>query len=227
MFVPNSTNGAESGRNAVYIIDDDVDVRESLTFFLSAAGFTARAFAEPMEFLAAVSQLAPGCVLLDIRMPGVDGFEVLERLRLAEAALPVVVITGHGDVVVAVRAMKLGASDFLEKPFEEDMLLRILSQTFAALENNRYASDRRRHARARLEKLSEREREVLVALLAGRSNKVVAFELGISVRTVEMHRAAMMERLLVRTFADALRLALDGGIELGAVAAPTVADLPR
>ncbi len=213
--------------NSVYIVDDDADVRQSVAFFLATAGFITRSFADPQVFLADVNGLSPGCVLLDIRMPGIDGFEVLERLRSQQSPLLAVVMTGHGDVVTAVRAMKLGAVDFLEKPFEEEAVLQILSRTFATLGGSLRDRDRRRDARARLDALTDREREVLIALLAGRANKVIAFELDISVRTVEMHRAAMMDRLRVKTFAEALRLALDGGIEPGAVTTPAFTALPQ
>ena len=199
-------------RNAVYVVDDDADVRASLAYFLASAGFAERAFADPRTFLAEAGDLAPGCVLLDVRMPVMDGFEVLEHLA-GQLRLPIVVMTGHGDVVTAVRTMKLGAVDFLEKPFEEAVLLEILQRTFDTLGDTVRGLDRRRDAQARLAALTDREREVLVALLGGCANKVIAFDLGLSVRTVEMHRAAMMDRLGVRTFAEALRLALDGGIE--------------
>ena len=209
--------------NTVYIVDDDTDVGESLAFFLESAGFVPRIFADARAFVATAASLPPGCVLLDVRMPDIDGFEVLERLKLKQVPLPVVVMTGHGDVVTAVRAMKLGADDFIEKPCEESVLLDILAQVFASLEGRIEQAARRQDAKTRLRALTDREREVLVALLGGRSNKVVAFELDISVRTVEMHRAAMMERLHVRTFAAALRIALDGGIKLDAVTIPAAA----
>ncbi len=207
--------------NRVYIVDDDADVGASLEFFLGTAGFATTVFADPRIFMDASSHLAPGCVLLDLRMPNIDGFEVIQQLNRNASALPIVVMTGHGDVVTAVRVMKLGAIDFIEKPFEEATLLEILSRTFALLAGNIRDRERRSMARARLDRLTDREREVLVALLAGHANKVVAFELDISVRTVEMHRAAMMERLGVRTFAEALRLALEGGIDPDAVTGAT------
>ena len=211
--------------NRVYIVDDDADVGASLEFFLGTAGFATTTFADPRIFMDVSSHLPPGCVLLDLRMPNIDGFEVIQQLNHRASALPVVVMTGHGDVVTAVRVMKQGALDFIEKPFEEHTLLEILSRTFALLAGNIRERERRSVARERLDRLTDREREVLVALLAGRANKVVAFELDISVRTVEMHRAAMMERLGVRSFAEALRLALEGGIDLGEVsgAPPEVA----
>ncbi len=197
---------------AIYIVEDDQAVRASLDFFLSTTEFCARQFDDAAAFLAEASSLPPGCVLLDIRMPGIDGFEVLERLRQAGSALPVVVMTGHGDITTAVRAMKLGARDFLEKPFEEEVLIDILVRIFATLDGELRESHGRIDACARLACLSQREREVLVALLDGQSNKLIAHELGISIRTVEMHRASMMERLGVRTFAEALRLGVVGNL---------------
>lgn len=196
----------------VYVVDDDAAVRESMSFFIGSAGLIARPFGDPHEFIAASEGLSPGCVLLDYRMPGLDGFEVLAQLEPRRAELPVIMMTGHGDIVTAVRAMKLGARDFLEKPFEEDVLLEILERTFDFLEGSVREAGMKRDACGKLSHLTEREREVLHGLLAGQPNKVLAYELGISIRTVEMHRAAMMDRLGVRTLAEAMRLAFDGGL---------------
>ena len=204
-------NAAVAGR-AVYILDDDEAVRSSLQFFLASAGFAPRTFARSDVFLDAAEGLAPGCVLLDVRMPGFDGFEVLERLEGMRAALPTLIMTGHGDIATAVRVMKLGACDFIEKPFEEDLLIEILERIFSMLGDNVRRLERQHYVRSRLSRLTDREREVLAGLVVGRANKVIAYDLDISIRTVEMHRAAMMERLGVRTFADALRLAIEGGI---------------
>ena len=197
---------------AVYIVDDDDEVRNSVAFFLTTVGCSPCKFADAAAFLAVAASLPPGCVLLDIRMPGVDGIEVLERLGQAGSTLPVVVMTGHGDVTTAVRAMKLGASDFIEKPFEEDILIAILDRVFATLSNALRGAEGKSDARARLDRLSQRERQVLIALAAGQSNKLIAYELDVSIRTVEMHRAGMMERLGVRSFAEALRLAVEGDL---------------
>lgn len=199
----------------VYLVDDDSAVRTSLSFFLRTAGFTVRPFGAGQEFVAAISQLGSGCVLLDLRMPGMDGFEVIAALSAYRTQLPVVVMTGHGDVATAVRAMKAGAIDFLEKPFEEDVLLDILSRTFQSHAGRLGDDDRHAAAAALLAALTDRERHVLLGLVSGRANKVLAYELGISIRTVEMHRASMMDRLRVRTFADALRIAFEGKLDLG------------
>ena len=179
-------------------------------------GIRAVIFDTGTAFLAVADGLEPGCVLLDVRMPGADGFEVLTGIAARGAALPTVVMTGHGDVLTAVRAMKLGAADFLEKPFTEDMVVAVLDRLFANLDAD-VAQDISRHAAAeKIARLTEREAEVLHGLIAGHSNKVLAYDLGISVRTIEMHRASLMDRLDVRTFAEALRIAFEAGV-VGAV----------
>jgi two-component system response regulator FixJ len=190
----------------VYIVDDDAAVRRSLQELLRSAGFIAVCFDTPFGFLDAAPRLSGGCVLLDVLMPGMDGLTLQLRLRERGIALPLVVMTGHGDVQTAVRAMKAGAMDFIEKPFDDETLLAAIEAALAGR-----GDDRRREvsdASRRLARLSPREREVLDALVAGSPNKVIAFDLGISIRTVEVHRAHMMERLGVRQFADAIRLAL-------------------
>ena len=192
----------------VHVVDDDPAVRRSLERLLDAAGFHVVSYQSPAAFLNAASGLSAGCVLLDIRMPGVDGLEVQSRLNRLRVNLPVIVMTGHGDVPSAVRAMKAGAVDFLEKPFDDETLLHAIGGAFAKA--SRLIGGDREAVRAaqRIATLSPREREVLDALLAGRQNKVIAFDLNISVRTVEVHRARMMERLGTKQFADAIRLAV-------------------
>ncbi len=200
--------------DCVYILDDDPSVRESLAYFLTATGFAGRQFATAAAFLAEADGLAPGCLLLDIRMPEIDGFDVLERLATRRTVLPVVVMTGHGDVDTAVRAMKLGAHDFVEKPFEENMILGVLARVFETLDGTVRDMERQRDVAARLGRLTPREADVLRGLLAGRPNKLIAYDLGISIRTVEMHRSGMMEALGIRTFVGALRLAIEGGMAM-------------
>jgi two-component system response regulator FixJ len=192
----------------VHVVDDDPAVRRSLERLLDAAGFHVVSYQSPAAFLNAASGLSAGCVLLDIRMPGVDGLEVQARLNRLRVNLPVIVMTGHGDVPSAVRAMKAGAVDFLEKPFDDETLLNAIGGAFAKA--SRLIGGDREAVRAaqRIATLSPREREVLDALLAGRPNKVIAFDLNISVRTVEVHRARMMERLGTKQFAGAIRLAV-------------------
>jgi two-component system response regulator FixJ len=191
----------------VYVVDDDAGVRRSIERLLDVAGFKAVSYETPMEFLAAAPGLSSGCVLLDIRMPGMDGLTLQARLAELDNHLPVVVMTGQGDVQIAVRAMKAGAVDFIEKPYDDEVLVKAIEQ---ALSLSRQSDRNREAAEAaqRVDALSPRERQVLEALAAGRRNKVIAYDLGISVRTVEVHRARMMERLGVRQLAEAIRLAV-------------------
>jgi two-component system response regulator FixJ len=191
----------------VHVVDDDAAIRRSLERLLDAAGFQVVSYATSFAFLDAASALPPGCVLLDIMLPGMDGLELQTLLVQRSIPLPVIVMTGQGDVQSAVRAMKAGAVDFIEKPYADEVLLAAIE---AALARADRADDDREIAEAarRIAALSPREREVLEALVAGRPNKVIAFDLGISVRTVEVHRARMMERLRVKEFAEAVRLAV-------------------
>ena len=195
------------------MVDDDRDVRTMISHMLADAALSSRPFAEGADFLAAVPELDPGCILLDMRMPGMDGIAVVEELARRDIDWPVIFVTGHGDVPLAVEAMKLGAIDFLQKPFAEESLLESLTRGFERLEDQREASERRRDARARVAMLTGRETEVLQGLLAGFSNKVLADRLGISLRTVEMHRGNMMDRLRVENLAEALTLAMEAGLE--------------
>jgi two-component system, LuxR family, response regulator FixJ len=194
-----------SAEPTVHVVDDDAAVRRSLERLLDAAGFRVVSYDLPFAFLEAAPGLSAGCVLLDMRMPGMDGLEVQARLIRLGVSLPLIVMSGHGDVQSAVRAMKAGAVDFIEKPFDDDTLLNAIE---AALAKVGQPARERQAAQAaqRIATLSPREREVLDALLTGRANKVIAFDLGISVRTVEVHRARMMERLGTRQLAEAIRL---------------------
>lgn len=200
-----------AGRN-VYVVDDDRDVRSSISFMLGAAGMTSRPFASGTDFLESLEELQPGCILLDIRMPGIDGFQVMGELARRELDWPVIVMTGHGEVPIAVRAMKMGAVDFIEKPFGEELLLASLERAFAMLQDRGEQAERRRAAEERIAHLTAREREVLQGLLAGLPNKLIARRLDISLRTVEMHRANMMERLRVGSLAEALTLAVQADL---------------
>jgi two-component system response regulator FixJ len=196
-----------TGEQTVHVVDDDAAVRRSLERLLDAAGFRAVSYETPHAFLAVAASLSFGCVLLDVRMPGMDGLALQARLAKLDNNLPVIVITGQGDVQTAVRAMKAGAVDFIEKPYDDEVLVKAIE---LALSMPRQ-SDRDREAIEAVQRvaaLSPREREVLDALVAGRPNKVIAYDLHISVRTVEVHRARMMERLGVRQFAEAIRLAV-------------------
>ena len=191
----------------VHVVDDDADVRRSLQRLLLAAGFTPILYDDAFAVLDRVADLVVGCVLLDMWMPGMDGLELQARLKDLSVGLPVIMITGHGDVPTAVRAMKAGAVDFIEKPFEE---ARLLASIEAALASTGQADRDGELAEAarRIATLSRRERQVLDGLMAGHHNKVIAHDLGISTRTVEVHRARMLERLGTRHSAEAIRLAV-------------------
>ena len=190
----------------IHVVDDDAAVRRSLERLLGSMGFITISYATPASFLLAAPGLADGCVLLDIKMPGVGGLEVQARLVAIGFALPIIVITGQGDIETAVRAMKAGAFDFLEKPYQDEVLLRAIDAAFATAPHGQ--EQQALDAAQRIAKLSPRERDVLEALVAGASNKVIAFDLGLSVRTVEVHRARMMDRLGTRQLAEAIRLAV-------------------
>ena len=193
-------------KRTIHVVDDDAAVRLSLERLLGSMGFATVSYATPGAFLLEAPHLLGGCVLLDVKMPGIGGLEVQARLKAIGFIPPVIVITGQGDIQTAVLAMKAGAFDFLEKPYEDEVLLTAIEAALAASPDDhvRQAVDLAR----RIARLSPREREVLDALVAGASNKVIAFDLGLSVRTVEVHRARMMERLGTRQLAEAIRLAV-------------------
>jgi two-component system, LuxR family, response regulator FixJ len=194
-----------AAERTVYVLDDDHAVLRSLERLLSSANFEPVTFDHPDRFLTAAKTFKPGCVLLDVRLPGMSGLDVQAQLLKMRTDLAVIVVTGQGDVQTAVRAMKAGATDFLEKPYSDHVLLGSIEAVFA----RKSRSDREldiAEAVRRVATLSPREREVLDGLLAGRPNKLIAFDLGISVRTVEVHRARMMERLGLRQLAEVIRL---------------------
>jgi two-component system response regulator FixJ len=195
---------------AVHIIDDDAPVRRSLERLLQSAGLKTVAHKTALDFLEAAPGLSAGCILLDIRMPGMDGLELQARLNHLGCCLPLIAMTGHGDVVTAVRAMKAGAIDFLEKPFDDEHLLGAIEEAMAHPPRaaRQRAAAEAAEAAERIARLSRREREVLDGLVAGRANKAIADDLGISVRTVEVHRVRMLARLQTRHLADAIRLAV-------------------
>lgn len=191
----------------VHLVDDDESVRRSTGFMLKTSGFQVRSYASGTQLLKETKALEAGCILLDIRMPGMDGLEVQQLLKDAGIALPVIIMTGHGDVPLSVKAMKAGAVDFIEKPFEKSVLLSALEQGFASLQRSGDARERAKSAIVRLQVLTAREREVLDGLAEGLPNKTIAYDLGISPRTVEIHRANLMTKLKVRSLSEALRLA--------------------
>jgi len=191
----------------VYIIDDDAAVRRSLVRLFRSAGIDAATYEAANAVLDDAPRLSSGCILLDLQMPGMDGIALLRRLGELGVRLPVIVVTGHGDVPTAVSAMKAGAIDFIEKPIDDELLLAAVDAALA--EAKPIARDREAARAAELiERLSPRERQVLDAIAIGRPNKLIAYDLGISVRTVEVHRAHMQERLGVRNIAEAIRISL-------------------
>jgi two-component system response regulator FixJ len=189
----------------VYVLDDDDAVLRSLERLLSSANFKPVTFGHPSGFLTAAKTFKTGCVLLDVRLPGMSGLEVQTQLMNMRNDLAVIVVTGQGDIQTAVRAMKAGATDFLEKPYSDHALLGSIEVAFAR-ENQHDRDHHIADAIQRIATLSPREREVLDELLAGRPNKLIAYDLGISVRTVEVHRARMMGRLGMRQLAEVIRL---------------------
>ena len=195
----------------IYVVDDDEAIRRSLSFLLKTSGFAVQLFEGGLPFLKEAGHLAPGCVLLDVRMPDMDGLEVQRALRGRGVMLPVIIMTGHGDVDMAVQAMKAGASDFIEKPFEKAALLACIAAAQRQSVAERGLSARAMEAQARLNVLTDRERDVLNGLVDGLPNKTIAYDLGISPRTVEIHRANLMQKLEVRSLAEALRIAFHAG----------------
>jgi two-component system, LuxR family, response regulator FixJ len=199
-----------SGR-VIHVVEDDQPMRESLVELLEHAGYTVHAYTRADELLKLGATIEPGCVVSDVRMPGVDGLTLLRRLRTSESAMPLILITGHGDVAMAVTAMKEGAVDFLEKPFEADALLAAV-ETALRHRLSDSSAEEAESARRCLQKLTSREYEVFEHLVAGKSNKEVAAQLGISPRTVEFHRAHIMEKTAAKGLPELVRLWLAGNL---------------
>lgn len=201
-----------SDSDIVHVVDDDEAMRDSMAFLLRAENFQVKTYADATDFLEALPQIKTGCVVTDVRMPGMSGIELLQRLRELKVSLPVIVVSGHGDVPLAVEAMKTGALDFIEKPFDDEVFLRAVRMALST-----HAVDSQREAQkaainSRLESLSNREREVLEGLVAGHPNKTIAYDLGISPRTVEIYRANVMEKMQARSLSELVRMALVGGL---------------
>jgi two-component system, LuxR family, response regulator FixJ len=195
----------------VHVIDDDEAVRESVEFLLRTAGLTVKTYESAAAFLDAVAGISRGCVITDVRMPGLSGMDLLRRLNEMQVALPVIVITGHGDVPLAVDAMKFGAVDFLEKPFDDDVLLAAVRSALDRSEASAARDTERAEIRARIATLTQRERDVLHGLVAGNPNKIIAFNLEISPRTVEIYRANVMTKMKAGSLSELVRMALSAG----------------
>jgi two-component system response regulator FixJ len=199
-------------KSLVHLVDDEDAIRRSAGFMLKTSGYRVRPFASGIELLRNARSLEPGCILLDIRMPGMDGLDVQQALREAGVGLPVIIMTGHGDIALAVRAMKAGAVDFIEKPFDKQTLQTALEQGFSRLRKEERTRQKAEEAELRIASLTPRERDVLAGLAEGLPNKTIAYDLGLSPRTVEIHRANLMHKLGVHSLSEALRIAFAAGM---------------
>jgi two-component system, LuxR family, response regulator FixJ len=194
-----------------HVIDDDAAVRESTDFLLRSAGLTVKTYDSAAAFLDALPTIGSGCIITDVRMPGISGIDLLRRLKEMQVQLPVIVITGHGDVPLAVEAMKSGAVDFLEKPFDDDVLLASVRTALNRSEASAALETERAEIRARIATLTHRERDVLNGLIAGHPNKIIAYDLQISPRTVEIYRANVMTKMKAGSLSELVRMALVAG----------------
>lgn len=196
----------------VYLVDDDEGVRRSVSFSLRTSNYLVKTFASGIALLREAGALAPGCILMDVRMPEMDGLEVQRRLKAQGITHPVVVMSAHGDIAMAVEAMRAGAVDFIEKPFEKAVLLGAIEAGIDRLEAAGRRLARAEEARARLKVLTQREMDVMKGLVRGHPNKTIAYDLAISPRTVEIHRANLMHKLEVASLSEALRIAFAAGL---------------
>jgi two-component system, LuxR family, response regulator FixJ len=199
-------------RRLIYLVDDDDFVRDSTAYLLRANDYDVVEYAKSKVFIEELDAARPACIMLDIAMPELDGLQTQDLLNERGIAFPVLILTGQGDVARAVRAMKNGAVEFLEKPYEEGKLLQALDKAFATLDQRMDQGGKEQEARRKIAALSKREREVMQGLLDGMPNKIIAYKLGLSIRTVESFRATLMEKLGVRTVSAAVRLALLAGL---------------
>jgi len=202
------TSENPAAARAVHIIDDDQALRESLAFLLRTHQLEVRSFDSAKTFLDALPDASLGCVITDIRMPGMSGVDLLRRLKELKVGVPVIVITGHGDVSLAVEAMKIGAADFFEKPFNDDQLVASVRAALQQRQDQTKRGAERTEIEHRISKLSAREKDVLAGLIEGRANKQIAFDLGISPRTVEIYRANLMNKMQADSLSDLVRMAL-------------------
>jgi two-component system response regulator FixJ len=201
-----------SDKGKVYVIDDDAAMRDSLNFLLDSADFNVTLFETAVNFLDALPGLEFGCVISDVRMPGLDGIELLKRMKQGNSTFPIVIMTGHGDVPLAVEAMKLGAVDFLEKPFEDDRLIGMIEAAIRQAEPAAKSEAITLDIAARIATLSPRERQVMEGLIAGLSNKQIARDYDISPRTIEVYRANVMTKMLANSLSELVRLAMRAGM---------------
>ena len=201
-----------SDKTIIHVIDDDAAMRDSLAFLLDVNGFKVQVYESADAFLGGIGSEAINCVISDIRMPGMNGIELVRKLKGQGAVCPVILITGHGDVALAVEAMKAGAVDFIEKPFDDEALLGAIRAALGARAASPEESSARKEAEARLSELSPRERDVLQGLVAGKINKVIAHDLSISPRTVEVYRANLMAKTGARSMSELMRIALAAGL---------------
>jgi two-component system, LuxR family, response regulator FixJ len=201
-----------SDKTVIHVIDDDAAMRDSLAFLLDVNGFAPKVYETADAFLGGVDLASLACVISDIRMPGMNGIELVRKLKGTGSSCPVILITGHGDVALAVEAMKAGAADFIEKPFDDAALLGAIRAALQALQPAQGDNAAKKAAEARLAELSPRERDVLQGLVAGKINKVIAHELSISPRTVEVYRANLMAKSGARSMSELMRIALAAGL---------------
>jgi two-component system, LuxR family, response regulator FixJ len=199
-------------RGKVYVIDDDEAMRDSLDFLLGAADFHVTLYESAHKFLDAISTVDFGCVVSDVRMPGIDGIELLKRLKASRNVFPVVIMTGHGDVPLAVEAMKLGAVDFLEKPFEDERIIGMIDVALRQAVSNAHGEAMTHDIASRVASLSPRERQVMDGLIAGLSNKLIARDYDISPRTIEVYRANVMTKMQAGSLSELVRLAIRAGV---------------
>jgi len=195
----------------VHLIDDDEDVRRAIAFLLGTAGMAVKVYESASAFLEKCDDFQSGCIVSDVRMPGIDGLELLRRLNQKGSRLPVVVMTGHADVALAVAAMKEGAVDFIEKPFSDEVLLAAIQVAFDREKKAASSDTRTAEVRKRLTSLTAREREVLDGLLVGHPNKTIAYDLGISPRTIEVHRANVMTKMAASSLSELVRMVISAG----------------
>jgi two-component system response regulator FixJ len=206
----------------IYIIDDDDAVRESLSMLLRSEDFNVSAFANPLDFLDKIVDSKDGCIILDLCMPQMSGMQLMDELRKLKITLPIICITGHGDIPTAVKALKIGAIDFLEKPFDSTMLIDVIRTSISMRMNTQHIDDFNAYAREMIASLTPREHEVLEGMVEGLRNKQIAYDMNISIRTVELHRVHVMEKLNAKSLSDVLKIAIASGFSY--VDSPAVSD---